>query len=175
MRTIATAATGPDSAVRLSATHRYSVSPAELYAQFVDSDSVGKKHAALGGRNVEVECSDADESGADVRIRREMPAKVPGLLSKFLQPWNDVVQHETWTRTADGGYRAELDIDIRNVPVDITGSLNISGDARNCENRVVLKIDCGIPFVGKTLAEFVAGDCRRLMAAEYDYLQRELA
>jgi hypothetical protein len=36
-------------------------------------------------------------------------------------------------------------------------------------------IDSGIPFVGKTLAEFVATDCKRIVASEYDYIVDRLA
>jgi hypothetical protein len=39
---------------------------------------------------------------------------------------------------------------------------------------VRIDVDCGIPFVGKTLVEFVAKDCERLIADEYQYLCRRL-
>ena len=41
-------------------------------------------------------------------------------------------------------------------------------------NHVRIEVDCGIPLVGKTLAEFVAKDCKRLVAEEYDYICRRL-
>ena len=37
-----------------------------------------------------------------------------------------------------------------------------------------MTVDCGIPLVGKTLAEFVAKDCKRLIAEEYAYLTERL-
>ena len=43
-----------------------------------------------------------------------------------------------------------------------------------CINHVRIEVDCGIPFVGKTLAEFVAKDCERIVAEEYDYITERL-
>jgi len=43
-----------------------------------------------------------------------------------------------------------------------------------CVNRVRLDVKCSIPFVGKTLAVFVAADCERLIADEYEYLTGRL-
>jgi hypothetical protein len=40
---------------------------------------------------------------------------------------------------------------------------------------VRLVIDCRLPFVGNTLAKFVAADCKRLIAAEYKYISNRLA
>ena len=64
--------------------------------------------------------------------------------------------------------------DIANVPVTITGTLDLEPVDGGCVNHVRIDIDCGIPFVGSTLAEFVAKDCERLVADEYDYICRRL-
>jgi hypothetical protein len=37
-----------------------------------------------------------------------------------------------------------------------------------------MAVDCGIPFVGKTLAEFVAKDCKRILADEFEYISDRL-
>lgn len=43
-----------------------------------------------------------------------------------------------------------------------------------CE-RDAMVIDSSISFVGKTLAEFVAKDCERFVAREYEYISDRLA
>jgi hypothetical protein len=43
-----------------------------------------------------------------------------------------------------------------------------------CGNDVRMTVTCGIPLVGKTLAEFVAGDCERIIAEEYEYIRARL-
>ena len=154
--------------------HEYAHDLEAVYALFTDAGEITAKHAALGARNIRVEECELYDDGADVCFVRELPAEVPGMLSKFLQPWNTVQQSEQWRSSDNGGYDTVLDIDIANVPVTITGTLDLEPVAGGCVNHVRVEIACGIPFVGNTLAEFVAKDCARLIAEEYEYLCRRL-
>lgn len=154
--------------------HKYTHSTDELYALFTSAKEIKAKHKALGARNIHVEECETDDDGAEVTFLRELPAKVPGVLSKFLQPWNTVEQSEDWERLAGDKYRAELDIDIENVPVTVSGSLELKPAKGGCVNHVRLSVDCGIPFVGKTLVDFIGRDIERLALKEYEYLQERL-
>jgi hypothetical protein len=155
--------------------HEYVHGLETVYAMFTDAGEIEAKHEALGARNISIEECEIYEDGADVRFIRELPAEVPGVLSKFLQPWNTVTQFEQWRSTGDGGYDADLDIDIANVPVTISGSLNLEPVDGGCVNHVRLAIECSIPLVGRTLAEFIGKDCKRLVADEYKYITQRLA
>jgi hypothetical protein len=154
--------------------HEYAYELEAVYAFFIDEEEIEAKHAALGARNISIEECELYEDGADISFVRELPAEVPGVLARFLQPWNTVQQSEQWRSSDNGGYDAELDIDIAGVPVTITGTLELEPVEGGCVNHVRIDIDCGIPFVGKTLAEFVAKDCERLVAEEYDYICERL-
>jgi hypothetical protein len=154
--------------------HEYAHDLEAVYALFIDAEEVEAKHAALGARNVSIEECELYEDGADISFVRELPAEVPGVLARFLQPWNTVEQSEQWRSSDNGGYDAELDIDIAGVPVTITGTLELEPVEGGCVNHVRIEIDSGVPFVGKTLAEYVAKDCARLVAEEYDYICERL-
>ena len=156
--------------MKLRQDHEYAHSTDAVFALFTDRKEIKAKQKALGARNISIEECDTDEDGAVVRFVRELPADVPGILSKFLQPWNTVEQSEQWRRLGGGEYEADLTIDVANVPVTVSGTLELEPVGSGCINRVRVTIDCGIPFVGKTLAEFVAKDCERIIAAEYDYI-----
>ena len=43
-----------------------------------------------------------------------------------------------------------------------------------CGKHVRVTIKCGSPFVGKTLAEFVAKDCECIIAGDYVYISERL-
>ena len=154
--------------------HEYAHALQDVYALFVNEDEIEAKHAALGARNIRIEECELFEDGADVRFIRELPAEVPGVLARFLKPWNTVEQTEQWRSTDKGGYDATLEIDIANVPVMITGTLDLEPMKRGCVNHVRIDIDCRIPLIGRTLAEFVAKDSERLIANEYAYLCERL-
>jgi len=155
--------------------HEYAHSTDAVFAVFTSKKEIRAKQKALGARDIRIEQCKKDKSGAVVRFVRELPADVPGILSKFLQPWNTVEQSEEWRLCDSGVYEADLVIDIANVPVTIKGTLELEPLDGGCVNHVRMTIDCGIPFVGKTLADFVAIDCKRLIAEEYEYITERLA
>jgi hypothetical protein len=160
--------------MRISEDHGYAHGADAVYALFTDASEIEAKQEVLGAREIRViECA-TDADGALVRFERELPAEVPGLLSQFLQPWNRVAQSEQWRCCADGRFEADLSIDVANVPVTVGGTLEIVPTPDGCVNRVRLRIDCGIPFVGKALAEAVAADCQRLIESEYEYITDRL-
>lgn len=161
--------------MNISADHRYLHDTEALYSMFTDSKEIKAKQEALGARKIRVlECK-RDSGGAIVRFVRELPIEVPDILSRFLQPWNSVEQSERW-RSLDGEiFKSELTIDVANVPVTVGGTLKLKPVDGGCVNQVRLRIDCGLPFVGKTLAEFIAADCKRLIAAEFRYITDRLA
>ena len=155
--------------------HDYAHSLEAVYALFTDAAEIEAKQEALGARHLVIEECEIYTDGADVRFVRELPAEVPGVLKKFLQPWNKVSQFEQWRSTDDGGYDADLEIDIANVPVTVSGTLELQPTRDGCVNLVRITVDCSIPFIGTTLAEFVARDCERLVADEYAYLTERLS
>ena len=161
--------------MKISANHRYLHNTDALYSMFTDSKEIKAKQKALGARKIRVVDCERDSDGAFVRCVRELPAKVPGLLSRFLRPWNSVEQSERWRSMNGAIFKSDLTIDIANVPVTVSGTLKLRPVNDGCVNQVRLAIDCSLPFVGNTLAEFVAADCKRLIAAEYKYITDRLA
>lgn len=160
--------------MKISRDHAYKHGTDALFAQFTDSSEIEARQKALGARKIRVIDCETDSDGATVQFVRELPADVPGILAKFLQPWNTVEQTEQWQVCDDGVFKADLDIDIANVPVTISGTLELKPVDDGCVNEVRLDVECGIPFLGKTLAEFVAKDSKRLIADEYDYITDRL-
>lgn len=160
--------------MKIHTDHEYAHSTDAVFALFTDAKEIKAKQKALGARKIRLEECETDGENATVRLVRELPVDVPGMLSKFLQPWNTVEQSEQWQSFADGVYKAKLAIDIANVPVNIKGTLKLEPTDEGCVNHVRISVDCGIPFVGKTLAEFVARDCERIIADEFDYISDRL-
>ena len=150
--------------------HEYAHSTDAVFALFTDRKEIKAKQKALGARDIRVEVCNTDADGAVVRFVRELPADVPGILSKFLQPWNTVEQSERWSRLDGGEYEADLTIDVANVPVTVSGTLELEPVEGGCINHVRVTVDSGVPFIGKTLAEYVAKDCERIIAEEYEYI-----
>ncbi len=160
--------------MKIKADHVYAHGTEAVFALFTDPEEIKAKQKALGAREIRIIDCDRSPDGATVRFSRELPAEVPGILSRFLQPWNSVEQSEHWQTCDDDRFEADLTIDVANVPVTVGGTLELRPEGDGCVNEVRLVVDCGIPFVGKTLAEFVAADCKRLIGLEYDYITDRL-
>ena len=154
--------------------HEYAHSTDAVFALFTDADEIEAKQEALGARKMRVKECERNDDSAVVRFIRELPADVPGILSKFLQPWNTVEQSEQWRVRGGGVYEADIEIDISGVLVTVTGTLELEPVGAGCVNHVRLSVESGIPFIGKTLAEFVAKDCKRIIADEYKYISQRL-
>lgn len=161
--------------MKIKALHQYSRDVDTVFGLFHDPAFMKTKYEGIGARNVQVpECSGSD-GRYTVKIKREVPADVPALLKKFLNPWNTLVQSESWSGTAGGPYRCSFEIDIAGVPVTMKGAMELRAEGSGCVNDVTLEVKCGIPLVGGKLADFVGGDAEKPMQAEYAFIRAHLA
>ncbi|UZE96402.1 DUF2505 domain-containing protein [Alkalimarinus alittae] len=155
-------------------THSYTQDVDTLFKHFSDAEQVKIKHEALGARAINPVKFEATDSTLEVVLEREVPADVPRAMKKFLSDWNQVKQIESWTGTPGEGYRCDISIEIQGVPVSITGTLELKPEGTGCTNTVCLDISCGIPLVGKKLAELVASQSKTSMKEEYEYIKSAL-
>ena len=121
-----------------------------------------------------LECA-GSEGRYTVQVKREVPADVPSLLKKFLNPWNTIVQSETWEGQAGGPYCCKLAIEIAGVPVSMSGEMELRTQDGGCVNDVRIEVKCGIPLIGGKLADFVGGDAEKATQAEYEFIRAYLA
>lgn len=161
--------------MKIKAVHQYAKDVDTVFGLFHDPDFMKAKYGGIGARNVEVlECAGSD-GRYTVKVKREVPADVPSLLKKFLNPWNTLVQTETWEGQAGGPYRCKIGIEISGVPVSIGGIMELRTEGGGCVNDVQLEVKCGIPLVGGKLADFVGGDAEQAVQAEYEFIRAHLA
>jgi hypothetical protein len=161
--------------VKIAATHRYDASVDTVFGLFHDPAFMQAKYTGIGARNVAVpECTGGD-GRYRVRITREVPAEVPSLLARFVQPWNTIEQRETWDGRPGGPYRCRIDIEIAGIPVRMGGEMQLHAEGAGCVNEVRLEVTSGIPLVGGRLADFVGGDAQKAIHAEYEFIRAHLA
>ena len=160
--------------MKIKAFHQYAKDVDTVFGLFHDPDFMKVKYEGIGARNVEVlECA-GSEGRYTVKVKREVPADVPSLLKKFLNPWNTIVQSETWEGKAGGPYRCKLAVEIAGVPVGMGGEMELRSQDGGCVNDVRLEVKCGIPLIGGKLADFVGGDAEKATQAEYEFIRAHL-
>ncbi|MFD2230292.1 DUF2505 domain-containing protein [Alkalimarinus sediminis] len=156
-------------------THNYTQDVDTLFKYFCDSAQAQAKHEALGARNINLVKFESTDSTLNIIIEREVPADVPRAMKKFLSDWNHIKQVENWSGTPGEGYHCDISIEISGVPVTIVGTMDLAPEGSGCSNTVCLDINCGIPLVGKKLAELVASQSKTSMREEYEYVKTAVA
>ncbi len=155
-------------------THRYPCVIANVFKFFSEPNYIKAKFEGIGARNIQIiECAPVD-SGYLVKTQREIPSEVPSVLKSLLGAWNKVIQTEQW-QLQDGVYRCQLEVNVVGVPVSVKGTMELrSNEEGCCSNEVKMKVTSGIPLLGGKLAEFVGGDTKKAMDAEYAFIKANL-
>ena len=160
--------------MKIKALHQYARDVDTVFGLFHDPDFMKVKYQGIGARNVEVlECA-GSEGRYTIKVKREVPADVPSLLKKFLNPWNTIVQNETWEGKPGGPFRCKLAVEIAGVPVGMSGDMELRTQDSGCINDVRLEVKCGIPLIGGKLADFVGSDAEKATQAEYEFIRAHL-
>ena len=141
-----------------------------LYEPFTLASEIERKYRSMGARNIEILEIKSEGELLRVKTRREIPAEVPRLLQRFLGEWNTVVQSEEWQAQGDA-HEASISVEIEGVPVKIHGKVSLQPREGGSLAEMDFQVKCGIPLVGKKLAEFVAGITSELLAKEAEFLK----
>ena len=156
--------------MKVTATHKYDADVDTVFAAFCKPDFYKKKFAATGASNIRV--LEKKKRGSDfyIKTERDVEADVPGVLKKLIGDTNTLTQSESW-EADDDGYFNELEIVSEGVPVSIEGTMSVQPSGNGCVNRLSFEIECGIPFLGSKLEEFVARDMKKVLAGEYRFIK----
>lgn len=154
--------------------HDYAHALADVHAAFCDPEFYVAKFEALGDRNVQVLDSSDDEDGFFLELEREIRLDVPGLLRGVLGEWNRLQQSEHWQAEGDG-YVNHLSLDSDLVPMDIGGTMHLTGDSEGCTNHIEMNVRATVPLVGRALEKFGADNTRKSLDAEYAFIREYLA
>jgi hypothetical protein len=101
-----------------------------------------------------------------LRVTRKVPVNPPAALRKFVSGANEVAHTESWRASADG-YIADLAIDIKSVPVRITGTKALHPEKKGCAIEWRFDVSSGIPLLGTMIASFAGEEIRKSVEQEY--------
>ncbi len=158
--------------MEVKAKHFYDASVDAVFACFGNAEKITAKLEALGARNIDVSRCDLTADSLEIDITREVPTDAPGMMKKFLSDWNSVHQTETWTGKPGEHFSGNFNIELHGVPVTIKGTCELTPTSTGSVNDVTVTVECGIPLVGKKLAEFVAHNCQESMEKEYQLIKK---
>jgi hypothetical protein len=126
-------------------------------------------YAKLGGSDLKVK-REGRAPNVILRISRKEPSDPPAMIRKFVSSTNEVSHVETWAADGDG-HTAKLAIDIKGVPVRISGTKSLQPVKGGCTIEWNFDVTSGIPLLGGTLASFAGGEIEKKLQAEAKVLK----
>jgi hypothetical protein len=108
-----------------------------------------------------------------LKISRRVPVSPPAALRKFVTGANEVAHVERW-RTDGDGYVADLQIDIKSVPVRISGTKALQPTKSGCRIEWNFDVTSGVPLLGNLIASFAGDEIRKSLDQEFRALSAAL-
>jgi hypothetical protein len=162
--------------VKIRIEHDYAADVETVFALISDPGFVERKYVALGGRDVAVDRSDADDGGCEVVTKRTVTIELPGFASKVLAPSQSPVQIETWAAATSSGERlCRYTVEAPGTPSRIEGVHRLAPTASGCHHTIDIDAKVNIPLIGGKIEKFAAEQGRADINAQFAYTDEELA
>jgi hypothetical protein len=126
-------------------------------------------YAQLGGTDVKIK-REGRAPNVKLKISRRELANPPAAIRKLVPSTNEVSHVEEWG--ADGeGYAADIDIDIKGVPVKISGTKRLQPEKGGCSVEWTFDVTSGIPLLGGIIASFAGSEVEQKLEKEFKILK----
>ena len=126
-------------------------------------------YAQLGGTDVRIK-RDGRSPNVKLKISRKEVANPPAAIRKLVPSTNEVSHTEDWAADGDG-YSADIAIDIKGVPVKISGTKSLQPEKGGCRVEWQFDVTSGIPLLGGIIASFAGGEVEQKLEKEFKVLK----
>lgn len=144
----------------------YDGTPADVFAMLCDKAFRNQVCEATLATEYDVTIT-SREQGADIRIRRVMPANVPEMARRFVGDNLEIVQTEEWgAASADGSRTARLHMEMPGKPGRVTGTITLGPHGQGSREVIDAVVKVSVPLVGGKLEEQVVRALKAAISAE---------
>jgi hypothetical protein len=126
-------------------------------------------YAELGGSDVKIK-REGRAPNVKLKIARKEAANPPAAIKRLVPATNEVSHTEDWAADGDG-YRAAIAIDIKGVPVKISGTKSLQPQKGGCVVEWNFDVSSGIPLLGGIIASFAGGEIEQKLEHEFKILK----
>ena len=149
--------------------HTLKTDAAAAFKLCTELKSQEQVYAQLGGSDVKIKRAGRSPN-VTLRITRKEDANPPAAIRKLVPATTEVSHTEDWSADGDG-YAADIDIDIKGVPVKIVGSKVLQPEKGGCSVEWNFDITSGIPLVGGIIASFAGDEIKKNLEDEFKVLK----
>jgi hypothetical protein len=126
-------------------------------------------YAQLGGSDVKIK-RDGRAPNVKLKISRREVANPPAAIRKLVPATNEVSHTEDWGADGDG-YHADIAIEIKGVPVKISGTKAVRPEKGGCCVEWNFDVTSGIPLLGGIIASFAGDEVGQKLEKEFKILK----
>lgn len=126
-------------------------------------------YAQLGGTDVRIK-RDGRSPNVKLTISRKEVANPPAAIRKLVPTTNEVSHTEDWAADGDG-YSADIAIEIKGVPVKISGTKSLQPEKGGCRVEWKFDVTSGIPLLGGIIASFAGSEVEQKLENEFKILK----
>jgi hypothetical protein len=126
-------------------------------------------YGQLGGTDVKIK-RDGRSPNIKLKVSRKEVANPPAAIKRLVPSVNEVSHTEDWAADGDG-YRADIAIDIRGVPVRISGTKSLQPEKGGCSVEWTFDVTSGIPLLGGLIASFAGTEVEQKLEKEFKVLK----
>ncbi len=121
-------------------------------------------YAKLGGSDIRIKRG-GRAPNVSLEIFRREPANPPAAIRRLVPSVNDVSHTEKWSADGDG-YSADIVVEIKGVPVKITGTKSLQPTKGGCVVEWRFEVTSGIPLLGGVIASFAGSEIEQKLKKE---------
>ncbi|MBL8924720.1 MAG: DUF2505 domain-containing protein [Pseudonocardia sp.] len=150
--------------------------PAEkVFVTMTDEEYLRARLRDLGGPGSELLEHEAGPQGARYRLKQGLSEKdLPPIVGKVMQGDLTIQRTESLRATGPGAYAGDVDVAISGVPASASGTMRLTDNGTGGEFEVHATVEVKVPLFGGKIEEIIAGQVRRLLAAETAFTVRWL-
>jgi hypothetical protein len=126
-------------------------------------------YAQLGGTDVKIK-RDGRSPNVKLKVSRKEVANPPAAIRRLVPSVNEVSHTEDWAADGDG-YSADIAIDIKGVPVRISGTKSLQPEKGGCSVEWTFDVTSGIPLLGGVIASFAGAEVEQKLEKEFKILK----
>jgi hypothetical protein len=149
--------------------HTLKTDVASAFKLCTELKSQDEIYAQLGGTDVKIK-REGRAPNVKLKISRRELANPPAAIRKLVPSTNDVSHTEDWGADGDG-YAADLAIEIKGVPVKISGTKRLQPEKGGCSVEWTFDVTSGIPLLGGIIASFAGSEVEQKLEKEFKILK----
>ena len=149
--------------------HTLKTDVASAFKLCTEQKSQETVYAKLGGSDVKIK-REGRAPNVKLRISRTEVANPPAAIRRLVPSTNEVSHTEDWAADGDG-YSADIAIDIKGVPVKISGTKALQPEKGGCRVEWRFDVTSGIPLLGGIIASFAGSEVEQKLEKEFGILK----